>query len=99
MESQRSRICLAVNVLNVDDEKNLKGLTDVCICESVIIFSEYSLYRIRKRNKIKMCRVYILFEQLSFLETKIALYNKNKSKIKDLSYIALSIENSDILHN
>jgi len=37
----------------------------------------------------------ILFEQLSFLEPKVALYNESRS-IKDLSYIARRVENIDL---
>lgn len=38
----------------------------------------------------------ILFEQFSFLETKIAPYNESRNKIKHLSYIVSRIGNIDI---
>ncbi|KYN09439.1 hypothetical protein ALC57_18445 [Trachymyrmex cornetzi] len=37
-----------------------------------------------------------LFEHLTFLDPKIALYDENRIKIKDLSHIAVIIENIDI---
>lgn len=100
-----------IATLNVDDEKNIKDLINVYVgpeCESFLILQSLEC---AKEIKLKCLEFYktalkemmkrlpykdIFFEQLSFLEAKIALHNESRNKIKDLSYIALQIGNIDI---
>jgi len=62
-----------------------------------IKFNCLNFYKVALKEMLKRLSYKdILFEQLSFLEAKIALYNEGRLIIKDLSYIAMRVENIDL---
>lgn len=100
-----------IAILNIDDEGNTKDLTDIFVgpeCEKFLTtqsleftqqikckcldFYKTSLKEMMKRLPYKDA----FFEQLNFLEPKVALYIESRNKFKDLSDIAAKIENIDI---
>jgi len=93
-----------------DDEHNIRQLTDIFVgpeCEDFLASQSFEFAQQIKFNCLNFYKVAlkemlkrlpykdILFEQLSFLEPKVALYNESRS-IKDLSYIARRVENIDL---
>jgi len=62
-----------------------------------IRFNYLNFYKVALKEMLKRLPYKdILFEQLSFLEAKVALFNEGRLIIKDLSYIAVGVENIDL---
>ena len=100
-----------ISTLNVDDEKNIKHLPDICVgpeCESFLqtqpleFLLEIKLkcldfYKTTVQEMLKRLPYNdILFQKLTFLDPKIALYHENRNDIEDLSSIAIRLGNIDI---
>jgi len=94
-----------------DDEHNIQQLTNIYVgpeCEGFLASRSFefaqqirlnclNFYKIALNEMLKRLPYKdVLFEQLNFLEAKVALYNKGRLIIKDLSYIATRVENIDV---
>lgn len=100
-----------ISTLNVDDEKNFKHLTDINVgpeCESFLRTQPLEFVLKIKLNCLNFYKTALkemvkrlpyndtLFEELTFLNAKIALYDESRVKVNDLSSIAIRLENIDI---
>ncbi|XP_067211624.1 protein FAM200A-like, partial [Linepithema humile] len=97
--------------LNIDDNKNIQDINNIYVgpeCES---FLETLSSECAQEIKLNCLQFYItavremlkrlpyrdtVFEQLMFLQPKIALYDESRVKFKDLTFIATRIGNIDI---
>lgn len=100
-----------INNLDIDDEQSILNLEQIHVgpeCENLLESLSFECRQQVKSACLDFYRTAVLemlkrlpykdpfFEHLSFLEPKIALYNENRNKIKDLTYIAMIVEDIDI---
>ncbi|KYN10134.1 hypothetical protein ALC57_17729 [Trachymyrmex cornetzi] len=100
-----------ISNLNVDDEQNLLYFENIHVgleCENLleslplerrqqIILTCLDFYKTAVREMLKRLPYKDpLFEYLTFLDPKIALYDENRTKIKDLIHIATIVEDINI---
>lgn len=100
-----------INNLDIDDEQSVLNLEQIHVgpeCENLLESLSFECRQQVKSACLDFYRTAVLemlkrlpykdpfFEHLTFLEPKIALYNENRNKIKDLTYIATIVEDIDI---
>ncbi|KYN10052.1 hypothetical protein ALC57_17824, partial [Trachymyrmex cornetzi] len=101
-----------INNLNVDNEQNILNLENIHVgfecenllkllpleCRQQIKLACLDFYKTAVQEMLKRLPYKDpLFEHLTFLNPKIALYyDENRIKIKDLSHVAVIVENIDI---
>lgn len=98
-------------ILNLNDQKNIKHIDNVYVGSECESFLETLSLECAQQIKFKCLDFYIIavqemlkrlpcndlfFQQLTFLDPKIALYNEGRNKFKDLTHIATRIRHNNI---
>lgn len=74
-----------------DCESLLKNLSSECAQEIKLKCLDFYITAVQEMLKRLPCKD-IFFKQLTFLDPQIALYNKGRTKIRDLTSIATRVE-------
>jgi len=78
-----------------DCESFLKTLPLECMQEIKLKCLDFYVTAVQEMLKRLPCKD-IFFEQLTFLDPQIALYDKDRTKIKDLNYIATRVQHINV---